>query len=786
MILNTDGSNTPNKRYPTIKIQWILFMSAIFSLTPFHLLQAQWKVTPYADHIIKVTYTPSDYQQNENVSDAVILKPVSTSAINYHFDKNSIYIGKNREVSIDYVMDSMSYKGFVIHLHDKEKVYGGGERALPLNRRGYAFNLDNNPWYGYGNGADNLNFSVPFFTFSSGYGLFFDNPSKGKVDIGKTDKDKMYVTFSGGEINFYIIFGNSPKEILTGYHQLTGKQGLPPRWSLGNFMSRFGYASENQVFEIAKTMQKEKIPFDAIIIDLFWFGDSIKGTMGNLEWVNKKRWPDPKGMIKTLREQSIKTILITEPFVLKSSTNYASSVAYHATDKENIPYVLQDFYFGKGGLIDIFRKDAQKWFWEKHDAQNQIGVAAWWGDLGEPEKHPADLYHKLSDSGHSRLFQSHEVHNIYGHTWTKMLYENYATQYPDTRLFSLNRSGFAGSQRYNIIPWSGDVSRSWSGLQAQLPIMLGMSMSGIPYIHSDAGGFAGGEGDLELYIRWLQFSAYTPIFRPHGTALFELDPAAYSFPSEPCLMPSPYKEIAADIVRTRYRLLPYNYTLSYQQATNGEPLVAPMYYYYPNDSIARNVEDQFMWGPYLTVAPVIQADKTSRSVYLPGGKWYRFDPDKNAENSTFSGKINPPVPLNKSLVYVKSGSFIPLSAYDTGATSEDFKTDSMTVHYYYSASGSSYVMYDDDGLHKNSLRDKLYELITFESKPTSKHLDIKISGSKHMYPGKTVSRKIKLVLHGVPANIGITNRKKNKLSMWGKSLCTDVILGDRPLKIRIY
>ncbi|MBK8348455.1 MAG: hypothetical protein IPL08_12835 [Saprospiraceae bacterium] len=143
-----------------------------------------------------MTYTPSDYQQNENVSDAVILKPVSKSAINYHFDKNSIYIGKNREVSIDYVMDSMSYKGFVIHLHDKEKVYGGGERALPLNRRGYAFNLDNNPWYGYGNGADNLNFSVPFFTFSSGYGLFFDNPSKGKVDIGKTDKDKMYVTFS--------------------------------------------------------------------------------------------------------------------------------------------------------------------------------------------------------------------------------------------------------------------------------------------------------------------------------------------------------------------------------------------------------------------------------------------------------------------------------------------------------------------------------------------------------------------------------------------------------------
>jgi oligosaccharide 4-alpha-D-glucosyltransferase len=182
-------------------------------------------------------------------------------------------------------------------------VYGGGSRALPLNRRGYAFMLDNNPWYGYSNGADNLNFSVPFFTSSAGYGLFFDNPSKGKVDIGKTNPEQMTVTFSSGEINVFIIFGANDKDILKQYHGLTGKQGLPPRWAMGNFMSRFGYSSEQQVNEIASKMQTEKIPFDAVIFDLFWFGDSIKGTMGNLQWVNKNKWPNPGLMISNFKKQ---------------------------------------------------------------------------------------------------------------------------------------------------------------------------------------------------------------------------------------------------------------------------------------------------------------------------------------------------------------------------------------------------------------------------------------------------------------------------------------------------
>jgi oligosaccharide 4-alpha-D-glucosyltransferase len=731
-------------------VTYILLISVCLNITAAQSdkpVSGKWKIYQYPHSIIKIVYEPVNYKTNENISDAVILKPQKTITTPFETIGDSISVGKNKKVKVTYSDGNDGYRGFKIQLNDQDKIYGGGERALPLNRRGFAFGLYNNPWYGYSNGADNLNFSVPFFSISSGYGIFFDNASQGKADLGKSDPNKMTVTFSSGELNIFIIFGKDQKDILRKYHQLTGVQPLPPRWSLGCFMSRFGYQSEKQVTEIAASMKKEKIPFDAVIIDLFWFGDKIKGTMGNLDWVNRDAWPDPEKMIRQLKEQKIKSILITEPFILKSSLNYSNSIPYQTVDSIGNPFVLTDFYFGDGGLIDIFRKDAQQWFWEKHDAQNKKGIAAWWGDLGEPEKHPKNLYHNLTDLGHKRLFRADEVHNIYGHYWTKMLYENYADKYPDTRLFSLNRSGFAGSQRYNIIPWSGDVSRSWSGLQAQLPLMLGMSMSGIPYIHSDAGGFAGGESDYELYIRWLQFSAFTPIFRPHGTALFDLDPQAYSFPSEPALMPEPYKSIAKNIVISRYKLLPYNYTLAYSQSIDGSPLVHPLYFQYPENELVNTIEDQYMWGDNILIAPIVNKGQTERKVILPDKIWYRYTEKQNADVGLI-GTITESVPLEESLVYVKEGSFIP-TVEKSGATSEDFSTDSLTIHYYYSKKKSNYTLFDDNGISKNSLKSENFELIHFDATPKRDKLLLKLSSNQGMYTGKPTKRYLKFILHGV-------------------------------------
>lgn len=701
--------------YASAQIKQIVQSSkATFSST-----QGNWLFQQYAPNIVKATFTPKEYITNENISDAVVAKPLNTivkkwddqnplnSSIQWkdfmvEVENEKISFGPNKKVTIQTALLNNEFKGFQFALAENEKIFGGGERALPLNRRGYKFNLYNNPWYGYSEGADNLNYSVPFFTSSNGYGLFFDNPSKGYVDIGKTNPKIFEVGFSSGELNVYVIVGKNYQEILQSYHQLTGTQPLPPRWALGNLMSRFGYSSEQQVKEIATKMKAANIPIDAVIFDLFWFGDSIKSTMGNLDWVNKQAWPNPTKMIQDFKKDNIQTVLITEPFVLKSSINYQSSKQFHAVDNINKPYVLTDFYFGEGGIIDIFRKDAQEWFWSKHTTQMNKGVEAWWGDLGEPEKHPTNLLHNLQDLGFKRLFKADEVHNLYGHTWTKMLFANFAKDYPTKRLFSLNRSGFAGSQRYSIFPWTGDVSRSWSGLKAQLPILLGMSMSGVPYVHSDAGGFAGGEGDHELYVRWLQLAALTPIFRPHGTALYHIDKNAYSFPSEAALIDEPYKSYAKKTIDLRYQLLPYNYNLAYLQTKFAKPLMMPLYFLNPDDSFATSIVDQYYWGEQIIVAPILQKNTTQRSVYLPNHNlgYYKYQTSKFFE----AGFINDTASLENQLMYVKAGSIIPTWKQPIGANTAAYSTNQIMWQYYAANKPNiaTYSLYNDDGITKNA------------------------------------------------------------------------------------
>ncbi|HEX3023594.1 MAG TPA: TIM-barrel domain-containing protein, partial [Chitinophagaceae bacterium] len=417
-------------------------------------------------------------------------------------------------------------------------------------------------------------------------------------------------------------------------------------------------------------------------------------------------------------------------------------------------FIIQDFYFGLGGLLDVFRKDAQQWLWNNHyKKQIANGVAGWWTDLGEPEKHPSAMMHNLKDEGVKRLLKADEVHNIYGHYWNKVLFENYAKDYPNTRLFHLNRSGFAGSQRYSIFPWSGDVSRNWSGFRAQLQIMLSMSMSGIPYTHADAGGFAGGDADKELYVRWLQFASFTPIFRPHGTALYEVDPNAFSFPSEPALIDTPYRSIAKSVIDLRYAMLPYNYTLAYRQTKYGEPLVRPLYYQFTNDTTAVKVEDEFMWGNEMLVAPVLQKNATERKIYLPAGKWFDLN---NNDFVNGNQTINYKLSLSVIPYFIKEGSFVP-NQKNYSTTSSN---DSLMMYYIPSAHSSKYQLYDDDGKSKNAIASGNYCLTTFSSSGVNnKKLFVNISDEGKYRVAD--SRKIYFVIpvESMPKEINIDGKK---------------------------
>ena len=612
--------------------------------------------------------------------------------------------GPGLEVKGLYAFDSGHHRGWLLSLPGRAPWYGGGERTLPLNRLGQRIPLYNNAHYGYELNEGELNFSVPFVHTLAGFGLLFDNPAKGYLDFGATQPGILQAGFESGGLHLYLIPGKTPDEILQNYSTLTGRQPLPPRWALGHFASRFGYRSQQQVQQVVGQLQKENFPVDAAIIDIFWFGDKIQGTLGNLAFTNKQAWPNPAGMMADFRKQGVKTILVTEPFFLQGTKNFTASLPYLAKDSLGKPYLLTDFYFGYGGLLDIFRPDARQWFWQFYKQYTQMGVAGWWGDLGEPEKHPAHMLHNLQSMGISRPVGANEVHNMYGHMWSKMLYQNWQKEYPGRRMFYLNRAGYAGSQRYSVFPWTGDVARTWNGLKAQLPNLQSMSLSGLPYIHSDAGGFSNVPGqDDELYLRWLQMAAFTPILRPHGTAFGEdLDKGVNHLPSEAVYKPEPYKSLARRVIEQRYQLLPYHYTLAWEASTLGKPFIRPMVYYGAADSNLVKATEQYRYGDAFVVAPVTDKAAVTQTLYLPEGNWYNWHNNHPTQGQRW---ITDSLSLDKIPIYVQAGSFVPLwNAANYQHTGQYSPSAAIAIRYYPSTAQSQGIVYDDDGADPQALK----------------------------------------------------------------------------------
>lgn len=655
------------------------------------------QVIPYTNRIIEVKHYKGD-QIDHDSSVAVVLNPRNINfkvkdevrLLKLATDSVELLINKNPfRISFVYNGDTLleEEKGFFsrsdnnglrFRISKNEKIYGLGERANAFDLVGARYNLYNRPKYGYEIGARNLNYSIPLIVSSKKYLLFFDNPQKGYADIGETEEGVFEWGAIGGLMKYFVIVGNDIKSVAKDYADLTGYQPLPPRWALGNLQSRMAYRTQYETDSIVALMQEKNFPVDAIILDFYWFGDSILGTLGRLKWY-KPNWPEPEQMIKKFRDKGVKTILITEPYILDSINNFkiAAEKGILATDSLGEPYINYEFYFGNGGLIDMFNPAAGDWFWEQYKKQIEIGVAGWWGDLGEPESHPSDIYHING--------KADEVHNIYGHYWHKFLFEKYREEYPDRRLFNLNRAGYAGSQRYSIYPWTGDVSRSWGGLQAQLPLLLHMSLSGLPFIHSDAGGFAQGTKDEELYTRWLQMSCFSPILRPHGSGI----------PSEPVYFNDTTQRIVREFMKLRYQLLPYIYTLSYEAATEGAPIVRPLFYEFPDDSITYDIGDEYMFGGNMLVAPIIEKGQDIRKVYLPkGANWYDF-----WNNSKYNGGqwIEIKTELETIPVFIKAGSFIPM--VPAVNSTDDYSTEKMTIRYYMDdlTVFNESILYDDDG-----------------------------------------------------------------------------------------
>jgi oligosaccharide 4-alpha-D-glucosyltransferase len=288
-----------------------------------------------------------------------------------------------------------------------------------------------------------------------------------------------------------------------------------------------------------------------------------------------------------------------------------------------------------------------------------------------------------------------------------------------------------------------------------------MSMSGVPYVHSDAGGFAGGEGDNELYVRWLQFAAFTPIFRPHGTALYEKDPNAFSFPSEAALIDEPYRSYAKEVIALRYAMLPYNYSLAYEQTKYGKPLMAPLYYYFSNDSIALKVQDEYMWGENLLVVPVLEKGSRIKTYYLPAGKWYN-----PANKKTFAGNAwyTDSISLETIVAFIKQGGFVATGK--PGKNAGTTNGENLAVLYNPSTLSSSYELYFDDGETKRAIEKKAYELIKINSSGIkNNHLTLTIQSNNGNFANKPLKREMSFIipnLEGGPKRILINAQTVKK------------------------
>ena len=623
-------------------------------------------------------------------------------------------------------------------LSDDEKLYGGGQRVLGMDRRGNAMPLYNKAHYGYTTSSNQMYFGLSAVMSSKHYSVLFDNTASGELDMGSSTPDELLFSAKGGRASYIMVLGESLSDTVKSTVAITGKQPLPPRWLLGNFASRFGYKSQDEVMNVVDVFNKQDIPVDAVVLDLYWFGKDIKGHMGNLSW-DTATFPEPEKMISELREQDVKTVLITEPFILTTSKQWDSAVENNALaqNDQGTPYTF-DFYFGNTGLVDVFSEAGQDWFWQYYEKLAAQGVAGWWGDLGEPEVHPDDIQHVWSEAGlGNQTVSGTEVHNGYGHQWAKTVYNNLTELQSDTRPFVLMRSGFLGSQRYGMVPWTGDVSRSWGGLKPQVELALQMSVFGLAYTHSDLGGFAGGDTfDAELYTRWLQFGTFSPVFRPH---------AQDNIAPEPVFHDDPVKSIAREFIQLRYDMLPYNYSLAFENALFGTPLMRPLAMVFNENKWFESAKS-YMWGDALLVSPVTQPNQQTWAVELPPGIWFDFFSSAKYQG----GKtVDYPLTQDNFPVWVKAGSFMPMS--EGLSRTEHFDARELEMHYWHdhSVTSSSYTYYEDDGKSPNSVEKGLYTTLQLNAS-VDESADLTLTfDSQGSYIGMPQQRNITYVVHGL-------------------------------------
>ncbi|WP_432877535.1 TIM-barrel domain-containing protein [Kribbella sp. CA-245084] len=632
---------------------------------------------------------------------------------------------------------------FRYDLVDGERIYGLGQGDnSSLNIRGKLREIWNQT-----DGHESCgSLGVPFLYSSRGYGLLMNSSWAtrffvgGNVPTPKTFRvkprapwadreppavspDESLILTDHDELDLYLICGPRYEDVIGGYRLLTGAPPILPRWALGYIQSKFGYINQDELLYSAQQFVQQDIPCSAMMLDI-----TIYEKLGDLRF-DSSCWPDLRGTARVLDALGIKLIAGQHPYIDEESLNYqefaaAGSLINWATP-EKYNFILTERYTH---AFDFSHPQGKQLWWDKISKLYDAGVRGYWTDMAELENHPEGSSPHYAGS-------REKMQNIYGLNWAKTLYDGQRS-HSEERLFMVQRSLYAGIQRYGVCNWSGDVDSTFEVLDRHVVIGQQVCLSGQTWWCTDIGGCqdSGDYYDPELFIRWLQWGTFCPIMRVHG-----------SRDNEPWNFSEYYQPIITSLIRLRYSLMPYIYTYARIASETGCSIMRAMALLYPEDVEAVENDRQFMFGDSLLVAPVTRKGQREREVYLPAGLWYELETGASLTGGQYH---TVDAPLNKIPVFVRGGSIIPR----TGAEVRTRDLPAETEIHVYPGQDCRFELYEDDG-HTFGYEAGEFAVTTIEYREDSRTLEIGKRCGGYEQMGR--SRRLRVFLHGLSVDAGM-------------------------------
>jgi alpha-glucosidase len=626
-----------------------------------------------------------------------------------------------------------------------EHYFGLGDKTGPLDRRDQCFTLWNTDAYRFQESTDPLYKSIPFFiSFRAGraLGVFLDNTWRSNFDFGKGLPGIYSFGAVNGPLDYYLLYGPAPKQVVESYAWLTGPPPLPPLWTLGFQQSRYSYYPQSRVLEVADRLRSDKIPADAIYLDIDYQEENRPFT------VDHERFPDFPGMIAQLKKENFHLVAITDLHIAKLPNHgyapYDSGMAGDHFVKNPDGSVYSGMVWpGPSVFPDFTRKQTREWWGSLYRTFLDEGIAGFWNDMNEPsvfnvasKTMPEDVVHRIDEPGFVNRTATHaEIHDVYGMENSRATFEGLKALDPNLRPFVLTRATYAGGQRY-AATWTGDNSSTWNHLRMTTSMLENLGMSGFAFSGADVGGYAG-TATPDLLTKWMEISAFQPIDRDHtekGTG-----------DQEPWIGGPKQEAIRRHYIEERYRLMPYLYTLAEESSRTGLPMVRPLFLEFPDAAADGHPLDvdlpasaEFLLGSDLLIAPSpFPEEPDDYAAELPSWDWYNYwTGDKIAVPGTPAGKRSASVgpagqlplavhihpQLDSLPVFVRAGAILPVEPLVQ--STDEIPQGPLTLRVY-AGSHCGGDLYLDDGktyayLHGAYLRVKFNCEIT----PDGMHLQI--------------------------------------------------------------